>query len=512
MYRLIHIEPDAAKHRAVAEALTQGPYPFAVEQVRELGTAPPVTEPETVDAVLVRGQPGGPVVDDLRRCRGWFPGRPVIVLTEVAGMTFAQELLRAGAHDVVLQQERALAVLARILLYAIERAGAERRQELLRLESSGLRALLDTLVGNPFDSVLQTDAEGLIERASPLAAKLMGLDAATLAGRHLEEQVEHSDRSRLAAFLDLTASSTRPMPMTFPFLIEGRQTRILEVEPIPLGIDLARPPRLFRLAELVADFADEAPPATAAADRAEAPPEAPGRKGGRGGAAGPAGKSLELLGRIAKTTVWRCVLSSAAPGGRLGFLSPDAKTAEGLAGLVHLAGENAEFTLALDRLQIAAWLHLASSGSIGSRHRLVFEVSYATCTSHPQLERLRAEVADRMGELASRLIFQLRNVPAGIHLPSLAKVTRAFAKEHGRPGLELADLEQEYRLLPFDHLALLTVPFADLKRALAADAKALSSLLRRARDDGALVAVRGAAGPLAEKLRQRLPVDLTVGA
>jgi len=53
---------------------------------------------------------------------------------------------------------------------------------------------------------------------------------------------------------------------------------------------------------------------------------------------------------------------------------------------------------------------------------------------------------------------------------------------------------------------------AHLERAVAADAKTAAAFLRRARNEGALVTTRGAAGPLAGKLRQRLPVDLTVEA
>jgi len=538
MYRLIHIEPDSAMHRAVVEALTGGAYPFAVEPAAINGKGPPVAAPESVEAVVLGGNAGGSLLDDLRRCRGWFPGRPIIVLTETPGMSFAQEVLRAGAQDVVLKQERSLAVLARIVLYAIERAAAERRQQRLQHAAKGLSALLDTIVANPVDCILQTDAGGVIERASPSALALLGLAGGLPAGLQLEERVRHDDRARLNAFFELTATAARPLPMSFPFVVDG-ETRLVELAPMPLGIELAEAPRLFRLGELVAtaasrDDAAEPPPAgeprpapPAAAPPAAAPPAAAPPAAAvsppaaarpsvppasPGACAPPAGRLADRLEQLGKRVIWRCCLTQGVPGGRCGFLAADPGSAPALAGFAARAGDDADLALALDRLQLGAWQTLVASDLAGSPHRLVVELSYATVTSRAHLERFEAALGALGEAFGARCFVLLRHVPAGIHVPTLVKVTRTLAGVHRRPGLELTEPEADHRLLPFDHLAMLAIGFADLKRAVAADAKTAAAFLRRARNEGALVTIRGAAGPLAEKLRQRLPVDLTVEA
>jgi DNA-binding NtrC family response regulator len=150
MYRLLHIEADPTAQRAMVQALAQSPLPFALDQVADPAALAPPFDGTGIDALLLGTRDRASSLAKLARCRQWFSSQPIILLADTADLAFAREALRAGAQDVVQPSERALAVLPRILLYAIERAGAEARGKLLQAEAAGLRALLDTLLGMPW--------------------------------------------------------------------------------------------------------------------------------------------------------------------------------------------------------------------------------------------------------------------------------------------------------------------------------------------------------------------------
>jgi PAS domain-containing protein len=545
MYRLRHIEAEPAARKAVLTALADSPLPFTVEPVADPATPPPADGEPPVDALLLGT---GGLADPLAAigvCRHGFPDRPIILLTDVADLGFARAALRAGAQDVVQQHERALAVLSRILLYAIERAGAELRHRRLQAEAAELKALLDAVVARPFEGILQTDAVGTIERLSPAAAALLGTRLPPAPGAGLAEHVEPTDRARLAAFL-AGAGTCGGEPAIFTFGPQGAKRQV-EVAPIALAGTVEPAPRLFRLAALDAAFGVDEAPAAAIADEAcqrRTAPSAldeagqPGATPASGGSAGteptPSGRAaaaasvrrpaahatpsgppalgaLAQLQALATTATWHGTTTSGG-GGPFGVLACDAATAATLERLTAAARENVDLALACDTLRLNAWRDLAALCPAAVPERLLLDVSYTTAASRPHFERLLAAIHADAASLAGRFQLLLQGVPKGIHVPTLGKTIRAMGTSHGRPAVQLPDLNADYRPLVLGQLEVLVLTLADLKFALAHDAKALAAFLARSRSEGCRSLVRGATGPLAEALRNRLGIDMTVAA
>ncbi len=547
MYRLLHVEADASAHAAVLAALAEGPLRFAVTQVADPDELAPPLADAAVDALLIGVRDRSSLTPHVARCRRSFPTEPLIVLTERSDLAFAQEALRAGAQDVVQRHERALAVLSRILLYAIERAGAEARGRQAAAAAAARDAVLDALFAGTTEAVLETDAVGTIRRASPAAAALLGISLPAAPGDHLAERIEAPARGRLGAFV--AAAGEAATAASFGFR-HGPEQRLLELQPLrlaPQASDAAAGVRLFRLSELAAAFAEDPEPATdrpgvaaaqaavtapAGSRRAEPPraqPATPRPKAqpaaalagehDAGGepepeatlAAAPAASPLEQLQAIAAVTQWR---TTTTVGGddALGFLVADAESAQALQRLAATAREDFDFALALDQARLKAWQDMARRTGELPAARPVLEISYGTVASRPHFERLLAELEAAPAGLAERFLLMLQGVPKGIYVPTLGKAIRSIGVSHGKPGLHVPDLDTDYRNLVLGHLAMLGIAVDDLKRALARDGNQVAALLARARGEGCRTIVRGATGALAEALRQRLGIDLTAPA
>ncbi len=566
MYRLVHVEADAAAHAAVVAALADSPLPYALERLADpAGLAPPFA-PGTVDALLLGARDQAAALAGIARCRRWLPSQPLIVLTDAADLVFARTALRAGAQDVVQRHARSLAVLSRILLYAIERAGAEARSRTLEAELAGLRATLDAVLATTSEAILKTDAAGTIDRATPPAAALVDLDLPLAPGIRLAERVAPAERQRLQTWL---ATPGAIAPTTFSFRGPGGN-RLLELQPLPMPQRLSGVARLLRIAELAADFApapasaiapapapaggtaiatalatDDADAGSTAAqwrsqtqpavvpagtrpgpaiacvqppDEAPAGGEAPipaepvpGQAVEAAPAAGPTSSPLVQIRALATAARWRANTAT-GPGETLGFLRTDPAAAEILTRVTAAAREDFDVALALDSLRVKGWQDVAADAGGGLPDRLLLEVSYGTVASRPHFDRLLTELATLPGDLAKRFLLVLQGVPKGIYVPTLGKTIRAMGASHGKPALQLPDLDTDYRNLVLGHLGLLVFVLADLKRALARDARQVAAFLARARGDGCRTIVRGATGPLAEALRTRLGIDLTVEA
>jgi PAS domain-containing protein len=545
MYRLLHVEADPTAQRAIVQALAQSPLPFALDQVADAAALAPPFDGTGVDALLLGTRDRASSRATLARCRQWFSSQPIILLADTVDLAFARDALQAGAQDVVQPGERALAVLPRILLYAIERAGAEARGKLLQAEARGLRAALDALLENVLDPILQADPTGALQGATPSAAALIGLDLPLAPGAHLAERVEPADRGRLQAFLTADAAR-RDAAASFAF--RGPDgSRLLELQPLGVANEPRADAKLFRVAELAADFMAEAdavtavsrrssPPATATANgrcthpdqelsyvarpsRPAAPiaHSQPAAEPAAGAAvehtavAGAAASPLAQLRELAEVATWHASSTTGSPEA-CGFLRPDEASAPVLQRLAAAARDDVDLGLAVDALQVRGWREVAAGAGEALPDRLMLEVSYGTVASRPHFERLLAEIAASSAGLPERFLLLLQGVPKGIYVPTLAKAIRAMGSSHGKPALQLPDLDTDYRSLVLGHLSSMSMAVEDLKRALSRDAKQVAAFLARARNEGCRTIVRGAAGPLAEALRSRLGIDMTVAA
>ena len=532
MYRLIHIEPDEAARRAVLRILAESPLPFAIDNATDLDAAAEAATARPVDAVLLGLAPRADALPLIDRCRTLFEQLPLIVVTETADLAFACEALRAGAQDVVVKHDRALAVLSRILLYAIERAGAAARRRNLEIEAATSRALLDALFANTSECFVQVDEAGTIERSSGAAARLIGLATPPPPGCRLVSRVHHQEAARLTALLDGPKPPSESASSTFRFAIEGT-TRLLEVQPLRLDLETGHRPHLLKLTEIAADFAgeiaDESPrPPLPSADQAIAsaraasgvalaerrpePPLQPGVRPQSQSLATPpmtaVTRPLALIEALARTATWR-VVESTGDSTAWGFLVPDPKSVAALARLAAISRDDPDIALACDRLRLRAWKKLVINAPGQLPALPALELGYGTSTSGPHLGHFLGKAMTLPGGLGERWQLCLSQLPKGVYVPTLVKTIRAIA-ERGKPALQLPDLAADYRQLPFGQLALLILDVGHLKAALARDSKAVAALFARAGDDGCRTMVRGASGPLAEALRSRLGIDLTV--
>ncbi len=532
MYRLIHIEPDDIAHQAVLQALAESPLAFTVERASDPEAAAALAGERTVDAVLVASTPQPGAITAIDHCRTIFAAQPLIVLAETADLAFAREALRAGAQDVVVKQDRALAVLSRIILYAIERAGADARRRSLEREVAVAAALVDAVFANTSDCLIQVDETGAIARSSPSAANLLGLATSPPPGCLSRTLVNRREAARLQALLADATTAGEAGPATFAFSVDGT-TRLLEVQPLRLDLEARHPPRLLKLAELAAEFAiegaDERPAAnpgpaagcnpaasrnhsTEAASTSTQPSAARTTAPVRPSTTPPmaaATRPMALLEALARTATWR-VAQSTGEGAGWGFLLPDAKSAATLARVESVSRDDPDVALGVDRLRLRAWkkLMINAPGQLPALPAL--ELGYGTSTNRPHLDHFLGKAVTLPGGLGDRWQLVLTHVPKGVYVPTLAKTIRALATDGGKPALQLPDLESDYRELVFGQLRLLIVDLAPLKAALARDSKAVAALLARAGNEGCKTMVRGASGPLAEALRSRLGVDLTV--
>ncbi len=542
MYRLTHIEADEAVCRQVKATLAQGPLPFTVTACAAPPAEPPAEPPP--DALLLGMPPGTDPEALIARCRIAFPTAPIVVLADDPNLAFAREALRAGAHDVVTKSERALAVLSRILVYAIERAISESRGRVLERAAADLARLLDALVAAPAEAVVQTDAAGTIERLSPAAAELLGLDRKTAIGTGLAEHLPWSERPRLAS---LFAAEGPSRPASFGVTASGAK-RMIELEPMAIADRPADGPRLLKVSEIAADFAADLTPDFASSTPAPAvevgrterrsatlvhaggPAQEPSRSQRRQPTPAPEGhraphkvardepaaaaaedggqRSLAMIEGLAQTAVWRCGQTTGGDEA-FGFLAVDEGSAQTLAHLASAIAEDADLAVAVDALQITAWKTIAASAPNSLPQRLALEIHYGTAANRPHFEQLLGQVDKLPPALAEQLVLVLKGVPKGIYVPTLAKTIRAMGTARGKPALHLTELEADYRSLTLGHLALVVIDVGDLKRALAKDGKQVAALLERMRREGCLSAVRGVTGPLAEALRSRLGIDLT---
>jgi DNA-binding response OmpR family regulator len=536
MYRLIHIEPDEAASRTVLHALADSPLPFAIDRVDDPEAAADILAETTVDAVLLSVAAETAALDLLARCRSVFATHPLIVIAASADLGFARAALRAGAQDVVVRHEKALAVLSRILLYAIERAGAEMLRRNLELKASTLEAVADAVFAETSDGIVQLDASGTIQRLSPTAASLLGLAWPPPPGYKLVSRVRQRDAERLQTLLEKAGhSGDRPSASTFGFAVEGA-TRILEVRPLPLSQARDAAACLLELSELAADLADDAPAPVEARgtlaprpagplgpERATTSPSArtaggvglmerPVKASTAAAAAAPMAASVRpmaLIDALDRAACWR-IARSAGGSADWGFLVADPKSAPALARLAIVSRDDADVALALDELHVRAWRKLAAATPDQLPALVALEVSYATAASRPHLERFLATAAEPPGQLFKRAPPVLGRLPKGVHVPTLAKMLRLLASRHGKPALQLPALDADLRALPLGELALLILDVDELKQALAKSSKAVSAFLAQAAQHGCPTLIRGAGGSLAEALRSRLGVDLTV--
>ena len=139
--RLLLVEDSAADATAVAYWLESSPaHAFAIRQCMSVNTALQAMQTMSFDVALVDlNLPDSIGVDTVQRIRDAAPDMPFIVLLRTMSSVLTDdELLAAGASDVLHKEEKLDVALPRAILFAVE----HQRAKVLDAELKQLRASL----------------------------------------------------------------------------------------------------------------------------------------------------------------------------------------------------------------------------------------------------------------------------------------------------------------------------------------------------------------------------------
>ena len=174
--RLLVVEDNAADSQlAVATLQGASHTTFDISTAETLTTALRALASETFDAILLDlDLPDSKGVDTVRRLRADNARVAVVVLSGAYSEELRGEVLREGAQDFIMKSEPAAQLLARCILYAVERL---RAQEAHRQ----VRQLIDA---NP-DAVLVVDQRGVVRYVNAAASHLFARTETELVGEWL---------------------------------------------------------------------------------------------------------------------------------------------------------------------------------------------------------------------------------------------------------------------------------------------------------------------------------------
>ena len=176
--RVLLLEDNPADADLTRERLTDLPgHEFAVSHVStlEAGIAALTATDDAFDVVIIDlDLPDSSGIETLTRMRAVAADLPIVVFSGRSERRLAEELLAAGADEVLHKNEPASRMLARTVLASLDRLRAEarhRRMEQLVLQSP--------------DGVLVTDRAGRVLFANAAAQQLFGKPEAQLVGQSL---------------------------------------------------------------------------------------------------------------------------------------------------------------------------------------------------------------------------------------------------------------------------------------------------------------------------------------
>ncbi|HEV2749162.1 MAG TPA: response regulator [Gemmatimonadales bacterium] len=173
---------------------------FDLERVDRLEDALARLGRAGVDVVLLDlGLPDSQGLDTFVRARRGAPNEPIVVISGLDDERLALEAVRSGAQDYLVKGRIEGQLLARVLLYAIERKRAE---EALRAREAHYRTILENIA----DGVFIADAEGRYLDVNPRACELTGYARDDLMGLKVTDTYLEVDREEAAAQLSEIAT------------------------------------------------------------------------------------------------------------------------------------------------------------------------------------------------------------------------------------------------------------------------------------------------------------------
>ncbi len=236
--RVLLVEDNPGDARLLQEYLSEVPQqPFAVAQVGSLREA--VAAVRGQDAVLLDlSLPDAHGLDTVGRMAAVADGAPIIVLTGNTDQDMALRAMSLGADDYLLKSEITPSLIARTILYSVERRRRARQVvalEISRAESerNARQAHFLADLSSAFAAALDVDdvVQSLMKAAVPELGDYCGVD---LVGgdQRLRRAAVRADGSRSAADALAASAPTEVFP-SFQ-AVQGRQT--VEIADVPAHI------------------------------------------------------------------------------------------------------------------------------------------------------------------------------------------------------------------------------------------------------------------------------------
>ena len=203
-HRVLHIGGNTTAARAIREALTgSNSELYEVEWARTLSDGLERLTSSRMSAVLLDLQlPDGSGIEALEKLLRAVPAIPVIVVGADENEELARQVVRAGAHDYLLNSRLDPYWLPRALRHAIERKlsedafVAETQRAEVALNSSG-------------DGLIRSDASGRVTSLNRIAEAMTGWSSVEATGRPLHEVFQVAGMPRDPAAVALEAAMPR---------------------------------------------------------------------------------------------------------------------------------------------------------------------------------------------------------------------------------------------------------------------------------------------------------------
>jgi len=162
---VLMIEDNPGDVQIVRERLTDVPgYQFEITHVMTLQEAIDALERSRMDAVILDlGLPDSAGIDTVKRLRGVQDDIAVVVLSGSSTEETHRLALREGAHDFVGKNDPPARLLARSILFALERNRSQKPQQQIKKLVSA----------NP-DAVIVVDLDGIVQFVNEAAIELFG--------------------------------------------------------------------------------------------------------------------------------------------------------------------------------------------------------------------------------------------------------------------------------------------------------------------------------------------------
>ena len=185
--RILLIEDNHGDARLIQEMLNEAKsVPFILEWRDRLSSGLQKLAEDGADVVLLDlGLPDSQGLETYTKAQSRFPGVPIVVLSGLHDESVAVKAVSTGAQDYLVKGQIEGKLLARSMMYAIERKRSE-----IALEK--LRHQIELILNSAGEGIFGLDLNGNHTFVNPAAEKMLGCEAGYLNGKHSHSFIHHS--------------------------------------------------------------------------------------------------------------------------------------------------------------------------------------------------------------------------------------------------------------------------------------------------------------------------------